>query len=293
MSNVPPMADAGEVQFNVPTEERRGSMSSDAIARFAEVTFDRDPAYAQGLATPPLASALLVLPSLGGVLEGRVGPGVIERTTGPHGEHDAVIHAPILPDQEVVWDAELVSISTNPAGVLVTARLVVRTPEGMPLVTHLWSTIYPGGSTTITGGEALPDHRFPESARANLLGSETLFIPEDHGEAYFEASGDGAPHSRSLEAAQAEGHPGMILQGMGSLGIVTAAVARLAAEGDSRRITRLAVRFSAPVLLGHDFTVSIYEVGHTNDGLLEIAFEATQGERLCLSHGRATVAPAT
>jgi acyl dehydratase len=292
VSEVAPFADAGTVQFHVPTQARRGAMTLEAALRYAAATFDGDPAYAEGRATPPLSSALLVLPSLGEVLDGRVGPGVIERTTGPHGEHDAVIHAPVLPDQEVVWDAELVSISTNPAGVLVTARLVVRTPEGQPLVEHLWSTIYPGGTTTITGGDALPDHRFPPEARSRPLGSESISIPADHGETYFLASGDGAPHSRSLDAALAEGHEGMILQGMGSLGIVTAAVVRLVADGDSTRLRRLAVRFSAPVLLGVALEVSAYEVGRLDDGALEVAFEARQGERLCLSHGRATIAPA-
>jgi acyl dehydratase len=174
------------------------------------------------------------------------------------------------------------------AGVLLTARVEVRTIDGQPVVTHLWSTIFPKATTSCAGGHALPDHRFPEECRSRLVGTEVLFIPEDQGETYYLASGDGAPHARFLEAALAEGHPGLILQGMGSLGIVTAAVVRLAGGGDSTRLKRLAVRFSSPVLLGHELEISVFEVQRTDEGNVEVAFEARQADRLCLSHGRAT-----
>ena len=284
-------ADPGTILFDTPTELRSGSMSLEAALRYAEATFDQDPAYAAGRATPPLSSALLVLPSLADAFGTCMGDGAIVHTHGMHGEQDTTIHAPFAPGDEVVWDAVIHSVRQNTAGVLMTIRIEVRTPSGAPLTTHLWSTIFPKATTTCEGGPDLPDHQFPESARQHLLGREVLFIPDDHGETYYRASGDGAPHARFLEVAQREGHPGLILQGMGSLGIVTAAVVRLAGGGDSTRLERLAVRFSSPVLLGHDLEICVYEVTRDPGGSLEVAFEATQGERICLRHGRARFRP--
>jgi len=260
----------------------------------AEVTFDDEPSYHTGEALPPLSTAGLTIDSYFECHSNNIDPGAItEQIGGAHAESDVYFHAPIHAGQKVNWNCSISGVSMNPAGTLTTIKMVVSDEHGGPLVTHLWTSIAIRGTTEFVGGEPLPDHRFPAQARVHKVGSETFLIPSDHGEAYFQAAGDPAPHSRFLEKALAEGHPGLILQGMCSFGIASGVVVRLGGDGDSRRLRRLAVRFSSPVLLGNELTVEVFKMATKPDGTREVAFEARQGDTICLSHGRAEFAPAS
>jgi acyl dehydratase len=260
---------------------------ADGLA-LADVTFDDEPSYHTGEAVPPLYTGGLTLDSFHECYDTNVESGSItEASGGAHAESDFYFHAPVRSGQKVTWSSWVSGIWPSPAGTLIVVKMVVRDEHGALLVTHLWTSISINGKTQFIGGEALPDHRFPPEARMRPLGSETLQIPADHGEAYFQAAGDGADHSRFLEAARAEGYPGLILQGMCSFGIAAGVAVRLGGDGDSRRLRRLVTRFSSPVLLGHELNVQVFDVEREEDGSREVAFEARQGETLCLSHGRA------
>jgi len=269
-----------------------GALSlADGIA-MAEVTFDDEPIYRQGEALPPLITAALTIDSYFECHDANIDfDAIVGRQGGAHAESDFYFHAPIHAGQEVSWSCWLSGAYASPAGTLMTITSLVTDEQGAPLVTHLWTSIAIKGTTDFLGGEPLPDHRFPPDARSNLLGVETFPIPADHGEAYYQACGDPATHSRDLAAALAEGHPGLILQGMCSFGIAAGVAIRLGGGGDSRRLKRLATRFSSPVLLGHDLDVSVFDVATHDDGSHEVAFEAHQGDTICLSHGRAAFGP--
>jgi acyl dehydratase len=94
-------------------------------------------------------------------------------------------------------------------------------------------------------------------------------------------------HALSDEIAQAEGFPSRILQGMCFFATATGSVVRAAGDGDPSRLRRVAGRFTAPVLQGHDLTIECFEAGTLDDGTWVVAFEARQGDRLCIRHGRA------
>ena len=291
--DVPNREDRPAIHFDRVLATHEGVIDLAQSIAIGEVTFDDEPWYRSGDALPPLYTAGLTIDAFFECFSGNIDPGSIAgQIGGAHAESDLYFHAPLHPGQTVTWDCSITGVAESPAGILITTKMVVRDELAAPLVTHLWTSIAIRGSTEFLGGEALPDHRFPAESREHLLGSETIWIPDDHGEAYFEAAGDHAAHSRELEVALAEGHPGLILQGMCTFGIAVGVATRLAG-GDSRRLRRLATRFSAPVLLGRNLTVDVFEVPTrtTVDGQV-LAFEARQGDQLCLSHGRAEFGPA-
>jgi len=282
---------APTIRFGEVFAEHEGVVDAHDAVAFAVATNAPQPAYLDGRAIPPLYSAVLVLPSLNENLRHAVDDGVVigkaEGFSGVHAEHDVTFHTPLHPDQKVRWDARVRSCSVNSAGTLVTQQLLISDLEGAPLIEHLWSTMAIKATTDCTGGPPLPDHRYPADARQKIIGSETLDISRDQGRIYFEAAGDAAGHSLSDEIARAEGHPGMILQGMCSFAMCTGAVVRIAGGGNPDRLRRLAARFSAPVILGQQLLVEVGEVGTTEDGTYVVAFEARQGNRVCITNGRA------
>jgi acyl dehydratase len=280
------------IHFDRVLTHNKGVASLDDGLALAAVTFDDEPSYHSGEAMPPTYTSGLSIDAYFECHNGNVDEGsIVGQQGGAHAEHDIYFHAPIHAGQTLHWDATICGVAPSPAGALVTIKMAVSDDEGRPLVTHLWTSIAIKGTTEFLGGEPLPDHRFPAAAREHHLGAETVLVPGDHGQAYYDAAGDHAPHSRILEAALAEGHPGLILQGMCTFGIATGVAVRLAGGGDSRRLRRLATRFSSPVLLGYELRVDVYDVAAEADGSREVAFEAHQGETLCLSHGRALFGP--
>jgi acyl dehydratase len=282
------------IHFDRVLSTSSGVTDLEAGLAYARVTFDDEPSYHTGELLPPLYTAGLTIDSYFECHNNNIDPGaIVGQTGGAHAESDLYFHAPVHPGQKVTWSCSISGVSPSPAGTLTTIKMIVRDEDGAPLVTHLWTSIAIRGTTEFLGGEPLPDHRFPPEARARPIGTETFFIPDDHGEAYYQAAGDHAAHSRFLEQALAEGYPGLILQGMCSFGIATGAAVRLGGHGDSRRLRRLAARFSSPVLLGAELSVDVFDVGTKPDGTHEVAFEAHQGDTMCLSHGRAEFAPAS
>ena len=282
-----------KIHFDRVLAAHRDITTLEKSLALAKVTFDEEPAYLTGEALPPLYTSGMTIDSYFECQNGNIDEGAITgQQGGAHAEHDVYFHAPMHAGQEVTWEIWVSHASITPAGTLTTNTVEIRDLEGNLLVTHLWTSTAIKGTTEFLQGDPLPNHRYPDSARDRQLGSETIMIPADHGTAYFEAAGDAALHSRFLEDALAEGYPGLILQGMCSFGIALGAVMRIAGGGDSRMLRRVAVRFSSPVLLGKELTIEVGEVGPTEDGGREVAFEARQGDTLCLSHGRAEFRPA-
>jgi len=282
---------APTIHFDEVYETYEGEVDPEAVISFARATNDAMPAYLEGRAVPPLYSAVLVLPSLNENMVRAVDNGAISGQTnglrGIHAEHDVYFHAPLKPGQKLRWDARVRTVTVNKAGAMVTQSMQVRDLDDTLLVEHLWSSMALKSTTDAVGGPPLPDHRYPESARDHIIGTETFFLPKEQGRIYYEAAGDPAGHSLDEEIAKAEGYPGVILQGMCSLATAVGAVMRIAGDGNPDHLRRLAVRFSAPVVLGQELLVEVADVGTTENGTHVVVFEARQGDTVCLGHGRA------
>ena len=279
------------IRFDQPVQQYEGVVDVDEAIAFARATKDLLPAYLEGRSIPPLYSAVLVLTALHDSQLTSIDEGAIQGPDGTmrgvHASHDLRVHRPLHPGERLHWDSRIHAVKATPAGVLYTQKIVLRDSDGRPLVEHLWSTMVIKGVTSMEGGPALPEHRYPDEARSKIIGSETIEIPRNQGEIYRDAAGDDAGHALSDEIARVEGFPSKILQGMCSFAMTSGAVVRIGGSGDPDALKRLAARFSAPVIQGQDLTVEVAEVGVTDDGLYVVAFEARQGDRVCISHGRA------
>ncbi len=286
-------ADATEptIRFDVSPRSFEGSMSAKESLAYAEATLDPPLAGETDLLVSPMSSTRLIHEAANEVLNTMVENGAVTgpdggQVPGVHAEHDLVVHHPIAPEQAVSWHASMRSAHQTPAGVLLSVLAELRDDRGTLLIEHLWSTMMVKGSTTCLQGPPVPDHRFPESARAHHVGEERVALSRDRGVLYGEASGDRAGHAVSDEIARQEGYPSMILQGMCSLAICSGAALRLAGGGDHRRIRRIAGRLAAPVVLGQDLLVRCYEIEASTTAERAVAFEAHQGDTLCVAHGR-------
>jgi len=279
------------VHFGVTTQTFEGVVDAEHAIAFATATFDAAPAYLDGREIPPLYSAVLLLPAMNDNLRTGIDPSVITGQAGGlhgvHAEHDVYFHGPLHPDQRVQWESSILSLHQTSAGVLCTQQIFVRDLNGTPLIEHRWSTMAIKCTTTVTGGPSPADHRYPNEARGHVIGAETFYIPRNQGEIYRDASGDNAGHAMSDEIARAEGYPSKILQGMCTFATSTGAAVRIGGGGDATRLRRIAGRFTRPVVQGLDLTVECAEVETRLDGTYVVAFEARQGETVCITHGRA------
>src|SRR5439155_15322251 len=133
-----------------------------------------------------------------------------------------------------------------------------------------------------------PDHVFPESARANVLGEVTIHVDDYQTFRYAEASGDPMPIHLDENVARSVGLPGIIVHGLCTMAFCSQAVIKTVADGDPARLKRLAVRFAKNVFPGRDVTVTVYDAGGA-DGRKAYAFEAHSDGQLVISNGRAEV----
>jgi acyl dehydratase len=270
------------------SEMHLGRVDPDAAIAYALATNDPNPLYLEGVAVPPLftVSLLLAAHQEAGLSER---PRVRGATRVVHGEHDTHILGPVLPGMALQWQSTINSIHTTKGGVIETQRMIVYDRTGTPVVEHLWSNFSVAGRIDKEVGPHKPDHTFPEAARKCETARRHVHVDRDQGFRYAGVSGDRVGHAIDDEIARSEGYPGKILQGLCTFGLCSGALVHLAAGGDPRRIRRLACRFSKPTFPGQDLEVRLYEVGAVEGGRRAFAFEAQQGDRTVVKHGRVEV----
>ena len=278
----------------VPFGEKLGPFANycdaDEIAAFALAINDDNPLYQQGLAVPPTYAVVPVFEAFRSVpqppaaaMEGGRG--------GGHGEHELIIHKPITPGMVLHTTADRYAAVVSKAGMNVFNRLISVDDAGETVLEQYWSSIALGPITGGSQGGEMRDHTFPEAARERLVGSMTVTSTRDQTFRYAGASGDRAIIHVSDQAATGMGQSGKFLQGACTLGIASRALVALTADGDPRRIRRVAVRFSGYVFPQRDIEVVVYEIGSADDGRTSYAFEAISEGRVVLRHGRIEVDP--
>jgi acyl dehydratase len=109
------------------------------------------------------------------------------------------------------------------------------------------------------GGEPAPGHAFePSGEPEKTLPAK---VDEDQTFRYRDASGDYNPIHVDDEIARAVGLPGMIVHGLCTMAFTSWAAVVSLCDGDPRRLKRIAVRFSQPVLPGQEITTKFFSGG--------------------------------
>jgi acyl dehydratase len=206
---------------------------------------------------------------------GTVVPDAVQRsaTGGVHGEHDVVVHRPLVPGEPLRTWVQLHGV--RPAGrhTAVVVRYSTVDADGTVVADQWWTTVYLGTSCEPTGAVA-PDHAMPDDLRP--VGTRSIEVDGDMARRYAEVSGDWSAHHFDVGAARASGADRPFLHGLATMALCATAVVEVAAARPEA-VRRVAVRFAAPMPLGGRLDVRVY------DGL---AFEATCSGTAVATNGR-------
>ena len=258
-----------------------GTIDPDLIARYAAATNDVAVATSGGRAVPATFPVLLVFEAQ--YAANAVVPRVVFESgrSGVHGEHDVVIHRPLVPGEVLETWSEPWAIRNTNAGTRVVLHMDQYDAPGDLVVEQWWTIFFAGSDALADGGPEPPDHTFPDAARAHPVGSVVQHVDADQATRYAEVSNDWSAHHFDLDAARNSGFDYLFAHGLCTMAMCTQAAVGLVAAGDPARVRRVAVRFASPTRLDADLAVDVYEVdAHT------FAFEAICAGATVIKHGR-------
>jgi acyl dehydratase len=203
-------------------------------------------ADAVGAGALPLYTVVAGYPVLFAAVDAVLPPAARGRVV--HGEHEVTVHRPVHPGDLLHARGRAVAIVPTRAGAAVHVELAV-TAGGTPVATHRLTALARGVTATATVGDPVGEQPrpVPEDVAVRTV---PVAVPADLGPRYAAATGDRNAVHLDPEAARAAGFPGVIVHGLGILGLVTAAIVRVAATDDPARLYRIGARFAAPVVPG-------------------------------------------
>jgi acyl dehydratase len=233
--------------------ESTHEITAEAIEQYALATNDDNERYrGTDVAASPV---FLVVPAFASFMEAatdsELGADLLRLV---HGGEEHVIHKPVRPGDKLTITPVLESVETKDTGETFTVAVVEKNQEG-DVVAEVRGTMFIRG----TG-----DRRRAAAAAAggdtpgDVVYEETTKVDDDQTYRYADASGDRNPIHLDSVTARMAGLPGIILHGMCTMAIATKAAVNGLAGGDPTRISRVAVRFSRPVLPGQELTTRLW-----------------------------------
>ena len=200
---------------------------------------------------------------------------------GVHGEHDILLHRPIVAGEPLRTWVEGQGCRPVGRNAMVTLRYATVDARDQVVAEQWWSTVFLGTSCERIG-EPAPDHGFPEEARSQPVGTYEVEVDPDMAHRYASLSGDWSAHHFDVEAARRSGSDRPFLHGLCTMALCAQGVVQLVADGDHERLRRVAVRFAAPMPIGEQLRLNLFDAGPP----------ATHSKGQCdgrsiVSHGRA------
>jgi acyl dehydratase len=233
------------------------TVAVERVTAYAAATNDDNPMHRQGVVAPPVFACVPTLECMMKAIGTFVPPEIRSRSV--HSRQEMLLYRPIVPGMVLYSRAVVTSLGPVRAGTEVTLKTQSRDVAGH-LVNEGSSTLFLRGVTGAPeAGDPVPGYRAPaDLRRAEPIASVPAFIDEDQTFRYAAASGDHSPIHLDAAYARSVGLPGIIVHGLCTMAIASAAIVERACNGDSSRLRRLAVRFARPVLPGQQITTQIY-----------------------------------
>lgn len=231
----------------------------EAIQKYARAYDDDNPFFFDsrspgGIIAPPLFGATVVWKSaIQAISDPTIGGDMLRLV---HSEHDVTFFRPIYPGDLITSVAAIKAIETTPAGDSMTLELPATNQHGEPVQTTLFTILIRAPRAPRSALRAPQPH--PEQA-PDYMASYQIAADQTH--RYAEASGDFNPIHLDPGVARMAGLPGIIVHGLCTMALCSRAVVAGTCAGDPRRLRRLRVRFSRPVLPGQTITVKIWRAG--------------------------------
>jgi acyl dehydratase len=255
------------------------------IRGMAAATRDTNPRYLDGSAVPPTAIATQIWQAQTAGMSALIPAEIREAATaGVHGEHDVVLHRPIIPGETLQTFVEAYGARPSRSNLRVVLRYLSVDGNDEPVAEQWWTTVYFGTTCAPVGSDA-PDHAFPDAAREHPGPEHVIGIDEAMARRYADVSGDYSAHHFDVEAARRSGFDSLFLHGLCTMALCAQAIVETTPAKDPRQVRRLAVRFASPAFLGQDLHVQTYAAGAGR-----VAFEATSAGAKVISNGRAELA---
>ena len=258
-----------------------GRLDPDGISAYAAAAGDVTASVVAGTAIPAIYPVILVFNAVESARADVPADAWQRVRGGVHGEHDIVLHRPLEPGQSLTTWSQISGMRTSGAGTRVAVHLEQTDSGGRLAVEQWWTMVLLGLDGLPELGSMPAEHRFPDAARANPLGSTTHHIGGQTAHRYAEVSGDWSEHHFDIEVARAAGFDFIFAHGLATMAICTHRMLDLLGVDDPGRVSRVAVRFASPTPLGCDLTVHAYGIDQRS-----FAFEAAADGATTITHGR-------
>jgi acyl dehydratase len=181
-----------------------------------------------------------------------------EAMRGVHATHDVIIHRAIRPPARVTTRLQVAGIERRTPGAYQVTRLETVDSAGQPICTSWYGSIYRGvevaGADRTAEAPMLPS--IPEQS-ATTTNEITIPIAAGMAHTYTECARIFNPVHTDAAVARAAGLPAIILHGTATLALAVSRIIAVEAGNDPSRVTRIAGRFSAMVLMPSEVIVRI------------------------------------
>ena len=237
-----------------------GTLDPRSIAQYAAATNDTNPPVVAGDAVPATFPVILIFDAQWAA--NAAVPKSVYRSgrNGVHGEHEVLLHRPLVPGEALETFSEPFAVRNTRAGARVVLHMEQYGADGALAAEHWWTIFFPGCDELADVGPEPPDHTFPEAAREHLVGSVTQHVDARHRHPVRRGVERlvGAPLRPRVRAA---GRASTTCSRTGSARWRCARRPRsgMVAGGDPSRVRRVAVRFASPTRLDEDLTVDVYD----------------------------------
>lgn len=255
------------------TDEREYVVTPEATTAYAAATNDEIAAHRDGALAPPMFAVVPALMDVATAAMRSVWRSDVEGydTRSMHGEHDLTILEPIVPGMTLRSRASAVGLVPKSSGTLLVTTTETRDERGTLLNTMTFVNFLRGLHAGDVSGAEPPVLGFQPAAAALAL--VRYRVDADQSFRYAEASGDYGTYHVDETAAHDAGFPGVIVHGLCTMAFASRAVVDACCDGDSTRLRRLGVRFTAPLLPDQEIVIRVYD-GGSHDGrstyLLEV-----------------------
>jgi acyl dehydratase len=256
-----------------------GSLDPESIAAYITATGDHTTTVLNGLAVPAVFPVILVFAAQEAARTDVPAAAWQYVRGGVHGEHDIVLHRPLVPGERLDTRSWISAVRTSRAGTQVVMQFEQVDADGFVAVEQWWTMVLLGLHGVADLGMMPIDHRFPDDARADPLGSVSQHVDGDVARRYAEISGDWSAHHFDIDVARAAGFEFVFAHGLCTMAICAHRLLDLLGIEDPGRVRRIAVRFASPTPLESELTVNAFGITEHS-----FAFEAT-------AHARSEMGP--
>jgi ABC-type Zn uptake system ZnuABC Zn-binding protein ZnuA len=127
------------------------------IRQYADATNDPNPRYQDGSAVPVAFPVVLVFDAQTAGNSAVPREAIAQARAAVHGEHDLMLHRPLVPGEELEVFSEASSVRITRAGTGVALRIEMRDASGTVVAEQWWTTFFAGIELGEAGG---PDPHF-------------------------------------------------------------------------------------------------------------------------------------